>query len=124
MGIAGALTARVAPFRRCLVGTALAALAAAATPPASAGDEVDYSAPYLTVENGELVTRYPAKEHPAQDGGKTVTEPSGGTANRTAPLGLAAGLGIALAVAVVGWRRAVARRASRRRSPDGPRLRE
>ncbi len=28
-----------------------------------AGDEVDYSAPYITVENGELVTRYPAKEH-------------------------------------------------------------
>jgi hypothetical protein len=32
-----------------------------------AGDEVDYSAPYLTVENGELVTRYPAKEHAADD---------------------------------------------------------
>lgn len=30
---------------------------------AYAGDEVDYSAPYITVENGELVTRYPAKEH-------------------------------------------------------------
>jgi hypothetical protein len=28
-----------------------------------AGDEVDYSAPYITLENGELVTRYPAKEH-------------------------------------------------------------
>lgn len=28
-----------------------------------AGDETDYSAPYLTVENGELVTRFPAKEH-------------------------------------------------------------
>lgn len=27
------------------------------------GDEVDYSAPYLVVENGELVTRYPAKSH-------------------------------------------------------------
>ncbi len=32
-----------------------------------AGDEVDYSAPYLTVENGELVTRYPAKEHAPDD---------------------------------------------------------
>ncbi len=30
---------------------------------APAGDEVDYSAPYLVVENGELVTKYPAKEH-------------------------------------------------------------
>ena len=32
-----------------------------------AGDEVDYAAPYLTVENGELVTRYPAKEHAPDD---------------------------------------------------------
>ncbi len=32
-----------------------------------AGDEVDYSAPYVTVENGELVTRYPAKEHAPDD---------------------------------------------------------
>jgi hypothetical protein len=32
-----------------------------------ASDEVDYSAPYLTVENGELVTRYPAREHAADD---------------------------------------------------------
>ena len=30
---------------------------------AIAGDEVDYSAPYLTVENGELVTKYPANKH-------------------------------------------------------------
>jgi hypothetical protein len=30
---------------------------------AFAGDEVDYSAPYLTLENGELVTKYPAREH-------------------------------------------------------------
>lgn len=29
----------------------------------AAGDETDYSAPYVTVENGELVTRYPAKKH-------------------------------------------------------------
>ena len=28
-----------------------------------AGDEVDYSAPYLVVENGELVTKYPARDH-------------------------------------------------------------
>lgn len=32
-----------------------------------AGDEVDYSAPYITVEHGELITRYPAKEHPTGD---------------------------------------------------------
>ena len=30
---------------------------------APAGDEVDYSAPYLVVENGELVTKYPANDH-------------------------------------------------------------
>lgn len=32
---------------------------------ALAGDEVDYSAPYLTLENGELVTKYPSKDHTA-----------------------------------------------------------
>ncbi len=30
---------------------------------APAGDEVDYSAPYLVLVDGELVTKYPAKEH-------------------------------------------------------------
>ena len=35
--------------------------------PAYAGDDVDYSAPYLVVEDGELVTRYPAREHEATD---------------------------------------------------------
>lgn len=40
---------------------------------AFAGDEVDYSAPYLTLENGELVTKYPAKEH---DPNKTAPEAS------------------------------------------------
>jgi hypothetical protein len=34
-----------------------------ATDRAYAGDEVDYSAPYMTVENGQLVTKYPAREH-------------------------------------------------------------
>ena len=34
---------------------------------AYAGDEVDYSAPYITVENGKLVTRYPTKEHAPDD---------------------------------------------------------
>ncbi|NNC77613.1 MAG: hypothetical protein HKN77_06570 [Woeseiaceae bacterium] len=37
------------------------------------GDEVDYSAPYITVENGELVTKYPAKTH--ADGGE-IAAPS------------------------------------------------
>ena len=30
---------------------------------AAAGDEVDYSAPYLVVEDGKLVTKYPGQEH-------------------------------------------------------------
>jgi hypothetical protein len=33
------------------------------SPFAGAGDEVNYSAPYLVVENGELLTKYPAREH-------------------------------------------------------------
>lgn len=37
------------------------------------GDEVDYSAPYLTVENGELVTKYPAKEHLNGKAGDTAS---------------------------------------------------
>ena len=41
-----------------------------------AGDETDYSAPYITVENGELVTKYPAKEHAAV--GDAVTPASTG----------------------------------------------
>lgn len=33
------------------------------TDASASDDEADYSAPYLVVENGELVTRYPAKTH-------------------------------------------------------------
>jgi hypothetical protein len=33
------------------------------SPMAHAYDEVDYSAPYVTVENGVLVTKYPDLEH-------------------------------------------------------------
>lgn len=39
-----------------------------------AGDEVDYSAPYLTVENGELVTKYPAREHPTDEAKSPASE--------------------------------------------------
>jgi hypothetical protein len=47
--------------------------------PAFAGDEVDYSAPYVTLENGQLVTKYPAKEHDpnAQVTTASGAEPSG-----------------------------------------------
>ena len=50
-------------YRLLLTSLLLASLAAAA--PALGGDEVDYSAPYLVVEDGELVTRYPNREHEA-----------------------------------------------------------
>ena len=36
--------------------------------PARAGDEIDYSAPYLVVEDGKLVTKYPGREHDPQAG--------------------------------------------------------
>lgn len=35
-------------------------------PAVLAGDEVDYSAPYLVVEDGKLVTKYPGQQHQAQ----------------------------------------------------------
>lgn len=41
----------------------LASLALFLSGSATAGDEVNYSAPYVTIENGELVTKYPAKNH-------------------------------------------------------------
>ena len=46
-----------------IVVTILVLVILAAPRVAPAGDEVDYSAPYLVVEDGELVTKYPAKEH-------------------------------------------------------------
>ena len=58
-------------YRRTLTGAVLAFLLAA--PLTRAGDDVDYSAPYLVVENGELVTKYPAKEHEAGDSDPAAT---------------------------------------------------
>ncbi len=88
---------------------------------AAAGDEVDYSAPYVTVENGELVTRYPAKPHADDDG-----MPRGAAASDAASTSLAsprAGLSTSLigatlvlliAGAWIGWSR---RRRSTRNEP-------
>jgi hypothetical protein len=56
---------------------------------AMAGDEVDYSAPYITLENGELVTKYPAKQH----------DPNAQIAGDPDPWGIA-GSGILIALAV------------------------
>ena len=107
-----------AKFRRCLLIAAIA-VPAAATPPARAGDEVDYSAPYVTVENGELVTRYPAKEHDESKAGKETAALPGDEPMRlpfVASVIVVAAFGIA--VLVVARRRAFAWRASRRRPPD------
>jgi len=45
------------------MAAAIAVVLMLVSPFTRAGDEVDYSAPYLVVENGELVTKYPAREH-------------------------------------------------------------
>lgn len=92
--------------------------------PARAGDETDYSAPYVTVENGELVTKYPAKEHAASVAGASqpvaeeneqdtseataVTPPEGGPAIYVA-------LGFLL-IALVGAALLLVRRRQRRAS--------
>jgi hypothetical protein len=48
----------------------------------SAGDDVDYSAPYLVVEDGELVTKYPAGEHNGESAETDV--PAGETIDSSA----------------------------------------
>ncbi len=53
---------RIAAIAAISVAIILTGLPAASS---VAGDEVDYSAPYLVVEDGQLVTKYPAKEHSA-----------------------------------------------------------
>jgi lysozyme family protein len=66
-----------------LLGAAALVLAAA---PGSASDEVDYSAPYLTLEDGKLVTRYPAKQHDPQD---AAAQPAAGASGEPVPAGAA-----------------------------------
>ncbi|MBT8098340.1 MAG: hypothetical protein KJO82_01250 [Gammaproteobacteria bacterium] len=53
---------------------------------AFAGDEVDYSAPYITVENGELVTKYPAKGHRAGSENAVAPIPVEPVADSNVPL--------------------------------------
>ena len=61
---------------------------------APAGDEVDYSAPYLVVEDGELVTKYPAREH-AGASPQADTQESKATESPQQKVGLDTFLGIA-----------------------------
>lgn len=79
MGIFRELTAR---RLRYAVVLSLAVAAGSAL----AGDETDYSAPYVTVENGELVTRYPAKKHAGTEtGAQSLPAPAGEAAGSGAP---------------------------------------
>lgn len=107
MGIYGALTRSAATLGRCAVIAVLAATAM----PASAGDEVDYSAPYVTVENGELVTKYPAKAHADTKEDGEAAAPRDDEANF---LPSALGVLLFLGVAVLVLRRAFAGRDPRR----------
>ena len=84
-----------------------------------AGDEVDYSAPYITVENGELVTRYPAKEHAVAD---APVQPDPGEVAETPkkePVSLLLlGLPVAAAVLVFAGFRSRRHRQNQNTSPD------
>lgn len=64
-------------FRFAVACLTFVILAAPVSVPA--GDEVDYSAPYLVVEDGKLVTKYPAKEHESasQDADAKTSEEAG-----------------------------------------------
>lgn len=88
---------------------------------AAAGDEIDYSAPYVTVENGELVTRYPPKAHADDDAmpGGAATSDAASTRSASPRPGLAtsligATLVLLIAGAWLGWGR---RRRSTRNEP-------
>ncbi|MDX1499097.1 MAG: hypothetical protein R3176_04315 [Woeseiaceae bacterium] len=91
-----------------------ATLGALSAAPAVAGDEVDYGAPYLVVEDGKLVTRYPGKEHEpgtaagagaeAGDGAEPAAGTGAGDSGRGAWFAGAAGIAV-LAGVFLAWRR-------------------
>ena len=68
----------------------------------SAGDDVDYSAPYLVVEDGELVTKYPAGEH---DGASADNDSPAAEADTRNYLGIAGAVVIAVVAALLMIRR-------------------
>lgn len=76
----------------------------------SGGDDVDYSAPYLVVEDGELVTKYPAAEH---DGASAENDVAPGETNESSAAdvdtrnywGIAGAVVIAIVAALVMIRR-------------------
>jgi len=65
-----------------------------------AGDEVDYSAPYMTLEDGKLVTKYPAKEHDP-NAPLPNTAPNGTTGSSPPTPPKPTPLGIVLLVAMI-----------------------
>lgn len=67
---------------------------------AFAGDEVDYSAPYMTLEDGKLVTKYPAKEHDP-NAPKPRTDPAGSPGLNSPTPAKPTPLGIVLVVAMI-----------------------
>lgn len=77
-------------------------------------DDVDYSAPYLTVENGELVTKDPSKEHEkavasaqtqeAVDSPEMEPEAAADSAGSTVYM-MAAGAGFLVLLGVLAFRR-------------------
>jgi len=94
-------------LRRITAGAALALALLLGPALAPAGDDVDYSAPYLVVENGELVTRYPALEHegaaPASATATAGTRESPPPENRQTGLWMFAAAGGGAVLAMLLW---------------------
>lgn len=85
--------------------------------PALAGDDVNYSAPYMTVEDGELVTKYPAKEHAGDAPATAIEAPA--VAESAPPAARPARLWILVAVLIAAGV-AVLLRVKRRRQRANP----
>jgi len=84
-------------MRKCLFAIALLPFLCGTV---FAGDEVDYSAPYMTLEDGKLVTKYPAKEHDP-NATKPQTDPAGSPGSNSPTPAKPTPLGIVLVVAMI-----------------------
>jgi hypothetical protein len=84
------------------IGAAAVLLCVCALTPlvATAGDDVDYSAPYLVVEDGKLVTKYPAQEHEG-DPAQPAAESEATAGEAIEPAGSQRWLVVAVAAAAV-----------------------
>lgn len=105
-------------FYTAIVGGLLSGMAILGSLPVLAGDEVDYSAPYLTLEDGKLVTKYPLKEHvPGEDpvrpaSGNTKQPPAGASGPPQWPVIAVAAIVAAAALLLL------RRRGGKQRDPD------